>query len=119
MGDLRDPESLPLGIRAFLPPRQKETAFTGFARFVADDMFPEDTLGRYLEVYEHDSGTIWTGAIPAGRYRDVLVRDRFRWGAYGSRAPGHECAMATLSGGKSLGRLRMPAVTTPSTCRCP
>jgi hypothetical protein len=56
-GDPRDLESLALGITAFLPPWQKETAVHRFARFITDDMFLEDTQGRYIEVYEHDSGT--------------------------------------------------------------
>lgn len=59
-GDLRDLESLALGITAFLAPWQKETAVHRFARFTADDMFLEDTQGRYIEVYEHGSGTTQT-----------------------------------------------------------
>ncbi len=60
-GDLRDLESLALGITAFLAPWQKETAVHRFARFIADDMFREDTQGRYIQVFEHGSGTIRTG----------------------------------------------------------
>jgi len=59
-GDLRDLESLADGIADFLPPWQKETAVHRFARFIADEMFLEDTQGRYTEVYEHGSGTIRT-----------------------------------------------------------
>jgi HNH endonuclease len=59
-GDLRDLEMLADGIADYLPPWQKETAVHKFARFIADGMFLEDTEGRYIEVYEHDDGTIRT-----------------------------------------------------------
>jgi hypothetical protein len=59
-GDLRDLESLADDIADFLPAWQKETAVHRFARYIADEMFLEDTQGRYIEVYDHDSGTIET-----------------------------------------------------------
>jgi hypothetical protein len=59
-GDLRDLESLADEIAVFLPPWQKETAVHRFARFIADEMFLQDTQGRYVEVYEHGSGRIQT-----------------------------------------------------------
>src|SRR5260370_3673092 len=64
-GDLRELESLALGIEAFLPPWQKETAVHRFARFIADDMFLEDTQGRSIQVYVHGSGTVRTRRCPA------------------------------------------------------
>ncbi|HLI77291.1 MAG TPA: HNH endonuclease signature motif containing protein [Acidobacteriaceae bacterium] len=59
-GDLRDLESLADDIVDFLPPWQKETAVHRFARFIADEMFLEDTQGRYIELYEDGSSTLRT-----------------------------------------------------------
>jgi hypothetical protein len=72
--DLRELEALALGIEAFLPPWQKETAVHRFGRFIADGMFLEDTQGRYIRVYEHDGGT-----VEARRYLPVDIAMR----AYG------------------------------------
>jgi hypothetical protein len=58
--DLRELESLALGIEAFLTPWQKETAVHRFARFIADGLFLEDAQGRYIRIYEHDGGTFRT-----------------------------------------------------------
>lgn len=72
--DLRDLESLTVGISDFLPPWQKETAVHGFARFIADRMFLQDAQGRYVRIDEVDG---WTSR--SRRYPPVDIAMR----AYG------------------------------------
>jgi hypothetical protein len=57
-GDLRDLEWLADDVLGFLPPWQRESALHKFARFIADEMFLEDTGGRYITAYVHDGSNI-------------------------------------------------------------
>lgn len=51
---------LALASRLSCPRGRRRPLFHRFARFIADDMFLEDTQGRYIHAYDHASGSTKT-----------------------------------------------------------